>query len=364
MRALALILLLAAPSQARKTQPVVLSTFFENLQWFPLTKEEMRKAAVDTALQELTRANIVELVGEEEVLAGRLSIEVALVERAETCKVTITFTALKLPSLVTTASVSLKDRDHDGIFQAMSQAGREAGRKMKARLLLAVPPDPADKALELMLGKDWDNMATGQLYSKAQDLKRLKRFDEARELYKSVASRKDRGSQQWKRLSDDELAYGLPLFQAQHELREAAEHRRKADLAKVEKLCREVLEKNPGNEARQAEANRCLDTVEQLKMAMGMVDREEIKSRVRTLQVAMVSHFMETAAAPSLDDLKRMAPQLASKSASIDGYKIDTNSNDYSFEIVLQNGASASVKGNLMRVGDTGFVFRDPPPAK
>jgi hypothetical protein len=230
---------------------------------------------------------------------------------------------------------------------------------MKARLLIAIPPDKVDLALKEMLGKDWDNLTTSQLYSKAQDLKRAHRYDEARELFKSVSNRKDRGSQQWKRLADDELVYGLPLFQATQELMEAAEHRRKADLDKIEKLLREVIEKNKGNEARIAEAQKGLDTVAQLRAAMGMVDRSEIKSRVRTLQVAMVSRYVETAQAPSIDELKSMSPDLFAQ-ADVNDFKIDPKTSDYSFEIVLKNtGASALVKGNLMRVTNDGVEFRE-----
>src|SRR5262245_47509676 len=106
MKALALLVCLAGvPASARETQPVVLATSFENENWFPLTEKEMRKSAVDPALQELTGAGLIELVDESDVMAGRLEIVVALVERAETGKVTVTFTAHKLPTQVTTASV-------------------------------------------------------------------------------------------------------------------------------------------------------------------------------------------------------------------------------------------------------------------
>ena len=357
-------LVFAAPAQARKTQAVVLSTFFENKDWFPLTKKEMERAVVDNALQELTRANVVELTTEDDVLAGRLSVEIQLVERAETLKVTISFTALKVPSAVTSASANLHGLTYEGIFQAMSAAGREAGRKMRERLIAVIPPDAADKALTEMLGKDWDNMTTSRLYSKAQELKRADHYDEAKELFKSVGARKDRGSQQWKRLADDELIYGLPLYQAQHELMAAAEHRRSADLKKIEALCRTVVEKNTGNEARTAEAQKCLDMVAQLKGAMGMVDRSEIKSRVRALQTAMAMQYMETARAPKLEELKSMSPDLFTQ-ADIKDFKADDKSGDYSFEIVLKNnGASGRVKGNLMRAGGEGIEFKEPAPAQ
>jgi hypothetical protein len=360
MRAILILMsLAAAPSGARNTQPVVLTISFENESWFPLTKKEMEKSMVDTALQEMTGAALIELTDEGEVLAGRLEIVGALVERAETGKVTITFTAHKVPTLVTTASVSLHDMNHDGIFRAMSGVGREAGRKMRTRLLAVIPPEKADIALVEMLGKDWDNRTTADLYGKAQEFKRGKRFDEAKEIFKVVSARKDRGSQQWKRLADDELDFGLPMFEAHEELLAAAERRRPADLARIEKLYRYVLEKNKGNEARVAEAQRGLDTVQQLRSAMGMVDRSEIRSRVRSLQVAMASQFMETAQAPSLADLKMMAPSLF-ENADVNDFKMDPKSNDYSFEIVnKKTGFSAVVKGNMMRVGGEGLTFKE-----
>ena len=349
MRAFPLLAALAVPSQARNTQPVVLATSFENESWFPLMKKEMERSMVDTALQELTGANLIELTDEGDVMAGRLEIEGALVERAETGKVTITFKAHKVASLVTTASVSLHAMNHDGIFRAMSGVGREAGKKMRDRLLAVIPPDKADIALVQMLGKDWDNRTTGDLYGKADDLKRAKRFDEAKEIFKVVAQRKDRGSQQWKRLADDELDFGLPMFEANQELIAAAEYRRQVDLDKIEKLYRRVLDKNKANEARVAEAQRGLDTVQQLRSAMGIVDPSEIKSHVRALQVAMVSQFMEVGQAPSLF-----------ANADVNNFKVDVKFNDYSFEIAnKKTGFSALVKGNMMRLGGEELQFKE-----
>ena len=350
---------LAPAAQARKTQPVVLVTEFENETWFPLTKKEMEKAAVDPALQELTGAALIELTDDFNVLAGRLNIVVSVVERAERGKITITFSALRLPTIVTTADASLHDVGHDGIFRALSGAGREAGRKMKRRLLAVIPPDPADVALEKMLGKDWDNRTTASLYSKAQELKRGKQYDEAKEMFKVVSARKDRGSQQWKRLADDELDFGLPMFQASQMLLAANDHHRPVDLDKVEALYRHVLEKNKGNEARTAEAQKGLDMVEQLRMATGMVNRSEIKSKIRTLQVAMASQYMEMAQPPTLEQLRAMAPSLFAN-AEIKDFKIDAKTNDYSFGIVnTRNGFSATVKGNLMQAGGEDVVFHE-----
>ena len=349
MRSLALLLVLVVPAAARKTQPVVLTAVFENQTWFPLPEKQMRAAAVDSALQELTGAGLIELSDEGNVLAGRLEAAVSLVERAESAKITLTFTALNVPSLVTTASVSLHGLDHGGIYNALVGVGADAGRKMKQRLLRASPADEVDRSLDQLLGKDWDNLDTEKLYSRAQDLKRGKQFAEARQLLLVVAQRRDQGSKQWRRLAQDELDYGLPLFQAQQQLMAAAEQRRKVDVDGVETLCRGVLEKNKGNEARVAEAQRCLDTAQQLRSAMGMVDRSELRSRARALQAAMINFYMENGRGPSLEMLKTMDPQLFS-AAEVRGYAYDDKTGDYGFELVAtRTQASATVKGNFLK---------------
>jgi hypothetical protein len=73
----------------------------------------------------------------------------------------------------------------------------------------------------------------------------------------------------------------------------------------------------------------------------------------------MVSRYVDTAQAPSIEELKSMSPDLFAQ-ADVNDFKLDQKTNDYSFELVLKNtGASALVKGNLLRVTNEGIEFKE-----
>jgi hypothetical protein len=57
-----ILLLLCFTLFPRTAKKVTIQSEFRNKNWFPLTKKEMKLAAVDTALEELTRSNLIEIV--------------------------------------------------------------------------------------------------------------------------------------------------------------------------------------------------------------------------------------------------------------------------------------------------------------
>ena len=110
---------------AAAVTPVILKTAFHNHDWVPLTKTEMKSAAVDPALEELTRAKMLAIVSRSKTdkNAGELTVDVSLVEAAESAKVTITYRAKGIPTQVTSSAVNLHGLDHQGIFKALVRAG-------------------------------------------------------------------------------------------------------------------------------------------------------------------------------------------------------------------------------------------------
>jgi len=108
--------------------PLVVSTQFYNENWFPLPVEQMKSAAVDTALMRISEtgqfAFLYAAKGPLTGKAGSLNLAVSLVEPAESAKISI---RLSLPNdrgtYVSTSSVSLHNKDYKGIFDALQQLG-------------------------------------------------------------------------------------------------------------------------------------------------------------------------------------------------------------------------------------------------
>jgi hypothetical protein len=119
--------------------PLVVSTQFHNENWFPLPAEQMKSAAVDTALMRISEtgqfAFLYAAKGPLAGKAGSLDLEVNLVEPAESAKISI---RLSLPNnqgtYVSTSSVSLHNKDYKGIFDALQQLGTAGAEQITASL--------------------------------------------------------------------------------------------------------------------------------------------------------------------------------------------------------------------------------------
>lgn len=130
------ILTIAAHQLANASiSPVVVSSEIINDSWFPLPLEQMKDAAVDTALTRISEtgnfAFLFDPKNSNSKNAGSLKLKVTLVEPAESAKITI---KLSLPNqggtYVSSASVSLSDKDHKGIFNALETMGREGAEQI------------------------------------------------------------------------------------------------------------------------------------------------------------------------------------------------------------------------------------------
>ena len=170
----------------------------------------MTLAAVDTALEELTRSNLIEIVKNNK--KGTISIVVSLVEKAATGKITMTFISSGSSSIISTSSTSLNNLKKREIYKALEKMGREAGKKMKKQLLIIMPPDKIDKNLDEIFGKDWDNVETEKLFNQAQKLKRENRFEESKRLLFMFLKEKIKGLNNGKDFMMMNLFLGYPYF--------------------------------------------------------------------------------------------------------------------------------------------------------
>lgn len=115
--------------------PVAVSSEIKNDSWFPLPLNQMKEAAVDTALTRISEtgnfAFLFKSKNNPQKKTGTLKLKVTLVEPAESAKITI---KLSLPNqggtFVSSSSVSLSNMDHKAIFNAFETLGREGAEQI------------------------------------------------------------------------------------------------------------------------------------------------------------------------------------------------------------------------------------------
>lgn len=117
-----------------KIIPLVIKSTFTNDLWYPLPVEQMKSAAVDTALMKISSTKKFAFLYDSKNRAknpGSLSLAVTLVEPAESAQLTI---KLSLPdnkgSYVSSASVSLGNKNHKQIYESLQELGGAAADQL------------------------------------------------------------------------------------------------------------------------------------------------------------------------------------------------------------------------------------------
>ncbi len=277
--------------------PVVAAFAVESGDWIPLPEEDMRRAAADAALSRLSDAGRLDIVEDEAAArAGSLLLEVALIGPAETAKLTITLDVPGSPTLVSTASISVRALDHAGIFGALEHVGEQAADRLVAKLDLLRDPKlrPGDGS-----GAPLGDGERRRVYDEAQQAKRTGRYAEARSGFESVVATAPGPDDALKRLAEDELRYGLPLFEARQSLNEIGrlsrpgqQPSREAAMARAEHLFRQIQAENPSDVARVAEAQRALDDLVVMSTALSNAMRAEARNRAHSLRMMMMQHTL------------------------------------------------------------------------
>lgn len=269
--------------------------------WTPLPVEELRRAAGDTALSRLTDAGRLHLVQQNEsgahlANAGSLALEIALIGPAETAKLTITLYVKGSPTLVSTASISVHALDHAGIYDALEHVGERAADRLAAKLDLL-------QNAQLMDGirpdRRSDDPARRRTYDEAQTAKRMGRYNEARLSFEAVVASGSSPEDTLRQLAEDELRYGLPVFEAQQAFNilgrlslPGQRSRREQALSRAENLFRQIQAENPSNVQRVTEAQRALDSLIVARGALANAMRAAMLSRVSSLRFAMMEFSM------------------------------------------------------------------------
>ena len=104
--------------------------------WTPIPEQEMRAAAVDNALAEISKRGLFKLV-EQRPIDGELLFTISLIGEAQVVKMTIALHLDNTPSYLATTSVDVRNLDRQQIYQAFEYVGIESAKQLNAKVELA-----------------------------------------------------------------------------------------------------------------------------------------------------------------------------------------------------------------------------------
>ena len=320
--AVATLVLLAAcsASSAESAAPIRVrhSISIRNGNWIPLPVEDMRRAAGDAALSRLTDAGRLDLLdpkqnGSDLENSGSLALEIALIGPAETAKLTITLDVEGSPTLVSTASISVRALDHAGIYAALEHVGEQAADRLAAKLDLLRNARLADVGLETRR----DDPARRRIYDEAQVEKRAGRYEAARMSFEAVAESGTGPNDALRQLAEDELRYGLPVFEAQQALNQLGrlslpgqQGPREQALSRAENLYRQIQAENPSNIQRVTESQRALDSLIVMRGALANAMRASALAGLHSLRIGMLEYSMMEGECPDEKRVSELATDL------------------------------------------------------
>jgi ABC-type dipeptide/oligopeptide/nickel transport system ATPase subunit len=322
-----LMLIFAASTQAK---PFAVSTevSISNGDWYPLPESDMKAAAVDTALAELTKGGLFSIV--EKSGSGKMRLEISLIGPAETAKLTIHVNLKDQPSYVSTASISVHDMDFQGIYNAFEHIGLVAAQRLndKTEALLVKP----NKNLgSISASNDRELQA---VYDEAQRLKRNYQYKKSRILFEQVAAENGEGSERLRLLAEDELRYGLTVFEARQWMVAMGSSGNPAEIAdainKSENLYRQVLAENSDSLTRTQDAQAALDNLSVSRNALKNVLRAQTMIAAGSVRMMLQQQYMMTGECPSKKDVSRYASGMHTE-VTIRSVKKSTKETRYSF---------------------------------
>ncbi len=295
-----------------------------NGNWIPLPVDDMRRAAADTALSRLSDTGRLQLLDHEDsgtfggaLDAGSLDLEIALIGPAETAKLTITLDVRDSPTLVSTASISVRGLDHAGIYDALEHVGELAADRLAAKLDylgsgLGGAKRPGTRPDKVPA----DDPARRRAYDDAQAAKRAGEYEAAQRGFEAIVESATNPNDALRLLAEDELRHGLPLFEAQQMLNQLGrlslpgqQDRREAALARAENLYRQIQAENPSHVQRVTDAQRALDSLIVVRGAIRNSMRASALARLQGLRMGMMEFLMMEGQCPDRDWVERMASQ-------------------------------------------------------
>ena len=297
-----LLLLLFASSIQAKPFAVSTEINIRSGDWYPLPEEDMKAAAVDTALAELTKGGLFSIVPENEL--NKLRLEISLIGPAETAKLTIQVNLKDRPTYVSTASISVHDMDFQDIYNAFEHIGQVAAQRLndKTEALVLKP------SKEIKSSSAPNNKKLKAVYDKAQKLKRQYQYNKSRILFEQVAAATGEGSERLSALAKDELIYGLTVFEARQSMVAMGNGDPNAisrSIRNAENLYRQILAENSENSIRTQEAQSALDNLSVSRNALKNVLRAQTLMAASSVRMMMQQEYMMMGECPDKKQTSR-----------------------------------------------------------
>lgn len=115
--------------------------------WYPLSEAAMKSAVIDTALADLTNNGFF-TIKNGQVAEALMDFDLSLIGPAETVKLTIRLSLPDHPTFVATSSLSVRELDHQGIYQAIEQLGENTALHMLDKVEAYLTDEPEQQAVE------------------------------------------------------------------------------------------------------------------------------------------------------------------------------------------------------------------------
>lgn len=278
--------------------------------WFPLPVEDMKAAAADTALAELTKGGLFSISAEEK--QNKLRLEISLIGPAETAKLTINVNLKDQPTYISTASISVHDMDYQGIYNAFEHIGLVAAQRLNDKTeALVIKPRMAANSTSLPNNKELQ-----KIYNQAQKLKRQYQYKKSRILFEQVAAATGEGSERLSALAKDELKYGLTVFEAKQSTVAMGSGDAKAisrSIRNAENLYRQILAENSDNLLRTQEAQSALDNLSVSSNALKNVLRAQTLMAANSVRMMLQQQYMMTGVCPDKKETSQYVSTLHTK---------------------------------------------------
>jgi hypothetical protein len=162
-----------------------------------------------------------------------------------------------------------------------------------------------------------DDPARKRTYDAAQAAKRAGRYAEARSSFEAVVASASDPADTLRQLAEDELRYGLPVFEAQQLVVSLGslslpgqQGTREKALARAENLYRQIQAENPSDVGRVQEAQRALDSVVVVRSALANAMRATALARVSSLRIAMIEYSMMEGVCPDRDLMQTLISRM------------------------------------------------------
>jgi hypothetical protein len=335
---------------------MTLKSEFNNQNWFPLPKQDMRSAVVDSLISQISQSYSFQLISNDDSKsesAGDIQIIIDLIEKAETVKVSAQWNSHNGASHISNHSLSLHGKHYDEIYNTMELLGRNAGRDILQQIeskkvvrkkeednefnkilknqgdissalkALGKKDDAYISLLELKLSdlssdsqqeeitKEFD-LASKQQLDLAARLKREEKFEQAYATLRSLWARPTL-DEELKSSVFEELYFSLPFYQSDIEFADIGQHTLKyhqegtlwSRIENVQVRLEETLKNNEQDINKSTQINQRLDQIMLNNKYIRQSFKAQTMSQLSGLRPYILMEYMETESYPTTAELKK-----------------------------------------------------------